>query len=94
MSERAFSEARRKVVGAHRQADYQSALRIAEEAAIEFPDRADKTAYWVACLYALLGDRERALRILEDGFARGHRAATPRPSPAVRTPSPADATSP
>ena len=71
MSERAFSEARRRVVGAYRQADYVAALRIAEEAAIEFPDRADKTAYWVACLHALLGDRERALRILEDGFARG-----------------------
>ncbi len=71
MSERAFSEARRRVVGAYRQADYQSALRIAEEAAIEFPDRADKTTYWVACLHALLGDRERALRILEDGFAQG-----------------------
>ncbi len=71
MSERAFSEARRKVVGAHRQADYQSALRIAEEAAIEFPDRADQTAYWVACLHALLGDRERALRDLEEGLERG-----------------------
>jgi len=71
MSERAFSEARRRVVGAYRQADYVAALRIAEEAAIEFPDRADKTAYWVACLHALLGDRERALRILEDGFAQG-----------------------
>ena len=71
MSERAFSEARRRVVGAYRQADYEGALRVAEEAAIEFPDRADKTAYWAACLHALLGDGERALRILEDGFAQG-----------------------
>jgi len=71
MSERAFSEARRRVVGAYRQADYVAALRIAEEAAIEFPDRADKTAYWVACLHALLGDRARALRDLEEGFERG-----------------------
>ncbi len=48
-----------------------AALRIAEAAATEFPDRVDQTTYWVACLHALLGDRERAFRDLENGFARG-----------------------
>ena len=35
MSERAFSQTRRRVLGAHRQGDCEAALRIAEEAAIE-----------------------------------------------------------
>jgi len=71
MNERAFSQTRRRVLKAHQEGDYTSALRIAEEAAIELPDRADQTTYWAACLHALLGDRERALRDLEEGFERG-----------------------
>ena len=71
MTEIGFAETRHRVLGLYGDGDYAAAMQIAQSAVIEFPDRIDQTTYWVACLHALLGRQEQALRTLEEGFARG-----------------------
>lgn len=71
VTEIGFAETRHRVLGLYGDGDYAAAMQIAQSAVIEFPDRIDQTTYWVACLHALLGRQEQALRTLEEGFARG-----------------------
>lgn len=66
-----FAAVRRRVLERHAAGDYATALEVARGAARDFPEEADRTTYWIACLLARLGDADRALDALEAGSQRG-----------------------
>jgi len=66
-----FATVRRRVLELHAAGDYQTALDMARRAVAHFPEEAARTTYWMACLFALLGDEPRALEALEEGSRRG-----------------------
>ncbi len=71
MSTESFHDVRRRVIARHAAGDYAGALEIARAAGREYPEAADRTTYWIACLLSRLGEVERALEALEDGSRRG-----------------------
>lgn len=50
---------------------FQDALEQALQAAERFPQRATTTSFWIAILYTRLGERERALAILQRAVKEG-----------------------
>ena len=56
---------------AYQQGKYADALAVAERLAVEYPERDGNTSYWRICLYAVTGQKEQALRALEDALKRG-----------------------
>ena len=66
-----FAAARGRLFQLHAAGDYATALEFARSAARDFPDEADRTTYWIACLLARLGDEEGALQAFEEGSRRG-----------------------
>lgn len=66
-----FAAARGRVFQLHAAGDYAAALDVARSAARDFPEEADHTTYWIACLLARLGDEEGALQAFEEGSQRG-----------------------
>jgi hypothetical protein len=46
-------------------------LALVERESSRFPDRWADTLYWRACLTAVIGDREVALRLLEEAVEHG-----------------------
>ena len=66
-----FAAVRGRLFQLHTAGDYATALEFARSAARDYPDEADRTTYWIACLLARLGDEEGALQALEEGSQRG-----------------------
>ena len=66
-----FHDVRRRVIARHAAGDYAGALEIARAAGREYPEAADRTTYWIACLLSRLGEVERALKALEEDPAAG-----------------------
>lgn len=58
MTDIGFAATRRRVLALHRDGDYAAAMGVARSAIGEFPDHADQTTYWIACLHALLDDHD------------------------------------
>lgn len=56
---------------AYQEGNYADALTVAEKLAVEYPERDGNTSYWRICLYAVTGQKEHALRALEDALKRG-----------------------
>lgn len=71
MTTESFDDVRRRVIARHAAGDYAGALEIARAAGRDYPEAADRTTYWIACLHARLGEVERALEALEAGSRRG-----------------------
>ena len=70
MADRDFTAVRGRLFQLHPAGDYATALEVARSAARDFPEEADRTTYWIACLLARLGDKEGALQALEEGSRR------------------------
>lgn len=67
-----FFERAETVFHLYEQGKYAEALHLADELAQEFPDRAVNTAYWRMCLFAISGQLENALQVMEQAIANGH----------------------
>jgi predicted esterase len=50
---------------------YADALAVAEDLAVKYPERDDNTSYWRLCLYAVTGQREKALQAFDEALKRG-----------------------
>jgi len=50
---------------------YADSLRVASEAAEQFPDKTARTSFWIACLNARLGRLDEALEALTEGLRKG-----------------------
>ncbi len=66
-----FFECAEPIFALYEQGNYAEALRLANELAVEFPDRSLNTSYWRMCLLAVLGQREKALQVMEEAVANG-----------------------
>jgi len=55
----------------YNQQKYEDALAVAEEAASRFPERRDRTSFWVACLQTRLGENDKAVESLRQGLREG-----------------------
>ncbi len=66
-----FRARARRIFALYREGQYGPALDLARSTASDFPDRADESSFWIACLHSRLGDAESALRTLEEALARG-----------------------
>jgi predicted esterase len=55
----------------HERGHYQEAIAVVRPAADQFPDRAERTTYWMACLHCRLGEVDHAIATLQAGLARG-----------------------
>lgn len=55
----------------YQEGKYANALAVAEKLAAEYPERDGNTSYWRICLYAVTGQKERALRSFDDALKRG-----------------------
>ncbi len=49
----------------------EDALKAALQAEEKFPEKQERTSYWVACLYSLLGQSENAIRTLQNATDKG-----------------------
>jgi hypothetical protein len=56
---------------AYQEGKYADAIAVAERLAVEYPEREANTFYWRICLYAVTGQKERALQAFEDALKRG-----------------------
>ena len=54
----------------YQEGKYADALAIAENLAAEYPEREGNTSYWRICLYALMGQKERALQAFDEALKR------------------------
>ena len=50
---------------------YADALALAEKLAAEYPQRDGNTSYWRICLYAVTGQKKRALQAFDEALRRG-----------------------
>ena len=66
-----FFERAEPVFQLYEQRNYAEALRLADELAQEFPDRAVNIAYWRMCLFAISGQLQNALQVMEQAIANG-----------------------
>jgi predicted esterase len=55
----------------HERGHYLEAIAVVRAAADQFPDRAERTTYWMACLHCRLGELDQAIATLQEGLARG-----------------------
>lgn len=68
---RAFHSVAEEVFALHEAGRYRDALAKVADVSAAYPERAEKTSYWRACLHTLLGEPETAIAVLENGIARG-----------------------
>ena len=66
-----FFERAQPVFDLYEQGNYAEALRLAEDLALEFPDRRLHTSYWRLCLLAVSGRKEEALQVMAEAVANG-----------------------
>jgi predicted esterase len=66
-----FEQHRAALFAAHAAGDHAAALRSADVAHVDCPDRHGETWYWRACLRSLMGRTADALAALEAGLAEG-----------------------
>lgn len=66
-----FFERAQPIFDLYEQGKYADALRLADELAREYLDRAVNTSYWRLCLLAVSGQSEKALQVMEEALANG-----------------------
>jgi predicted esterase len=70
--DREFQRFRERTFRLYTGGRYADALALVERESSRFPARWGDTLYWRGCLTAVMGDRENALRLLEEAVERGH----------------------
>jgi predicted esterase len=55
----------------YQEGKYADALAVAENLAVEYPAREGNTSYWRMCLYAITGQKERALQVFDEALNHG-----------------------
>ena len=55
----------------YQEGKYADALAVAEKLAMEYPEREANTFYWRICLYAVTGQKQRALQAFDEALKRG-----------------------
>lgn len=55
----------------YQEGKYADALAVAETLAMEYPEREANTYYWRICLYAVTGQKQRALQAFDEALKRG-----------------------
>lgn len=66
-----FQDVQKKVFSCYFSQNFNAGLKIALNARSLYPESLSKTAFWIACFFALLGDTEKALEALEEGLKHG-----------------------
>ncbi len=66
-----FHEDVQKILDAYFKQDYQRGLKLSLNLVEQYPQISSRTYFFVACLHSLLGEKEQALRSLEEGMAKG-----------------------
>jgi acetyl esterase/lipase len=66
-----FDRVTKQVFALYAKKDYEKGLRVSIQAGRTFPRMRDRTSYWVARFYSLLGESEAALSTLHDAVGRG-----------------------
>lgn len=66
-----FQDVANRVFSLYRDADYQSALAVAREARIPYPEEDNTLTFWEACLLARLGKKQEAVETLLAAMERG-----------------------
>ncbi len=69
---RDFDEVTRRVFALYDAHGYREGLRASIEADRLFPKMRNRTLFWIACFYSLVGDSEEAIRTLRGAVARGY----------------------
>ena len=66
-----FSDYSKRLFQLYYEGKYSEALEVAEEAHKKFRNKVSKTSYWLACLYALSGSKEKAIEVLRNSLDTG-----------------------
>ena len=62
---------RREVYKHYFKQNFKVGLRTALDAKSQYPEKKSMIIYWIACFYALLGENEKTLEVLEEGIKHG-----------------------
>jgi len=68
---KSFSDYKNSLFQLYYEGKYSEALEIAKEANANFKDKISTTSYWLACLYSLLNNKEKAIEILKNSLDSG-----------------------
>ncbi len=60
-----------KIFSAYLKKNYEDGLELSLQLLHSFPEVPEKTYFFTACFYALLEERKKALKYLEEGFSHG-----------------------
>ncbi|MCU9613313.1 DUF3089 domain-containing protein [Caldibacillus lycopersici] len=71
MSEEKFVALQKQVFKLFKNKNYDDVLSVINKAEDQFPERLDRTIFWKACVYSLLGRQENAVAVLEEGLKKG-----------------------
>ncbi len=71
MADEEFLDFQSRLFEFYNRQKYEDALAVAEEAASRFPERRDRTSFWVACLQTRLGENDKAVESLRRGLREG-----------------------
>ena len=71
MANEEFLDFQSRFFKSYNQQKYEDALAVAEEAAARFPERRDRTSFWIACLQTRLGEYDKAVESLRQGLRAG-----------------------
>lgn len=66
-----FEDVASRVFSLYREADYKSALAVAQDARLSHPEEDNTLTFWEACLLARLGRKQEAVETLLAGIERG-----------------------
>jgi predicted alpha/beta hydrolase family esterase len=66
-----FQDVATRVFSLYREADYRSALAVAQDARLSHPEEDNTLTFWEACLLARLGRKQEAMETLLAGIERG-----------------------
>jgi predicted esterase len=68
LTNREFLAFQNRLFEFYNQQKYKDALAVADEVAARFPERRDRTSFWVACLQTRLGEYDKAVESLRQGL--------------------------
>jgi tetratricopeptide (TPR) repeat protein len=71
LAEKQFRDFQNRLFEFYNQKKYEEALSVVEEAAARFPERRDRTSFWVSCLQSRLGEYDKAVESLRHGLRDG-----------------------